>query len=70
MSRKLKAAMRHVKRVDAGKKLHKSRKFKVVMDEYARGTLKSGSGEKVKDQKQALAIAYSESRKAKSKKKG
>lgn len=36
-------------------------KFEAVMGEFARGTLRSGSGEVVTDRKQALAIAYSES---------
>lgn len=34
-------------------------KIKKVMKEWKAGTLKSSSGEVVKDQKQALAIAYS-----------
>lgn len=34
-----------------------------VMHEYKRGTLKSGSGEKVKSSKQAIAIGISEARK-------
>ncbi|QDP65552.1 MAG: hypothetical protein GOVbin152_64 [Prokaryotic dsDNA virus sp.] len=38
-------------------------KIKVVMGEFKRGTLKSGSGEKVTDRKQAQAIALSERRK-------
>ena len=37
-------------------------KMKKVMEEYARGQLKSSSGKKVSDKKQALAIAYSEKR--------
>ena len=40
------------------KKVHK------VMSEYKRGSLKSGSGEKVKSRKQAVAIALSEARSA------
>lgn len=40
------------------------RKFKVVMQEYSAGTLKSSSGKKVTDVKQAVAIAFSEARKA------
>lgn len=39
-------------------------KIKTVMKEYAKGTLHSGSGSKVNNKKQALAIAYSEARKA------
>jgi hypothetical protein len=38
------------------KKVHK------VMKEYKEGTLKSGSGGKVKSRKQAVAIALSEAR--------
>lgn len=37
-----------------------SPKFKKVMEEYGKGELKSSSGEKVTDPKQAKAIAYSE----------
>ena len=40
------------------KKVHK------VMSEYQHGSLKSGSGEKVKSRKQAVAIALSEARSA------
>jgi hypothetical protein len=36
-----------------------------VMSKWGKGTLKSGSGGKVKDQKQAVAIMLSEKRKAK-----
>jgi len=43
-----------------GKKSKKS-KFDKVMKEFAAGTLHSGDGSIVKNQKQALAIAYSES---------
>jgi Family of unknown function (DUF6496) len=43
------------------KKVHK------VMDEYKKGTLKSGSGKKVRSRKQAVAIAMSESRQSKKK---
>ena len=38
------------------------RKFKVVMEEYSAGTLKSSSGKKVTDVKQAVAIAFSVAR--------
>jgi len=40
------------------KKIHK------VMKEYKEGTLKSGSGKKVRSRKQAVAVALSEARKA------
>ena len=44
---------------DTGKsKIHK------VMKEHKSGTLKSGSGKKVKSRKQAVAIALSEARKS------
>jgi len=47
------------------------RKSKVgkVMSEYKHGTLKSGSGKKVKSRKQAVAIAMSESGQSKKRKK-
>ena len=40
------------------------RKVHKVMKEYKEGQLKSGSGGKVKNRKQAVAIALSEARKA------
>jgi hypothetical protein len=39
-------------------------KFNRVMKEFKAGTLKSSSGDKVTDMKQALAIAFSEARHA------
>lgn len=39
-------------------------KIKKVMHEWKRGKLKSSSGQKVKNQKQALAIALSEQARA------
>lgn len=42
------------------KKLHGKEKIGVVMGEFKRGTLRSGSGEHVKSRKQAIAIAMSE----------
>jgi hypothetical protein len=39
-----------------------NKKVKKVMHEYKHGTLKSGSGGKVKNRKQAVAIALSEAR--------
>lgn len=39
-------------------------KIKKVMREHKSGSLRSGSGQKVKSRKQALAIALSEQRKA------
>lgn len=38
-------------------------KVEKTMHEYKRGKLKSGSGEKVKSRKQAIAIGLSEARK-------
>ena len=40
------------------------RKVHKVMKEHKQGTLKSGSGKKVKSRKQAVAIALSEARKS------
>ncbi|MBV8843892.1 MAG: hypothetical protein JO307_13870 [Bryobacterales bacterium] len=40
------------------------RKIHKVMKEHKEGTLKSGSGKKVKSRKQAVAIALSEARKS------
>jgi hypothetical protein len=41
-----------------------SEKVEKVMEERKKGTLKSGSGRKVKSRKQAIAIGLSEARKA------
>jgi hypothetical protein len=41
-----------------------SRKVKKAMHERKRGTLRSGSGKKVKSRKQAIAIALSQARKS------
>ena len=43
-------------------------KVEKVMHEHKRGTLKSGSGKKVKSRKQAIAIAMSESGQSRRKK--
>ena len=48
----------------------KHNKVKKVMGEYKRGTLKSGSGGKVKSRRQAVAIAMSEAGKSKKVPKG
>lgn len=40
------------------------RKISKVMREHKHGTLRSGSGHKVKNRKQAVAIALSEARKS------
>ena len=42
----------------------RKRKILKVMEEHKEGTLKSGSGKKVKSRKQAVAIALSEARKS------
>jgi hypothetical protein len=57
-------AMKHPDKLGAGAKkrenLSSDEKFEVVMREYERGTLYSGSGKKVTSRKQAIAIAHSE----------
>lgn len=68
-------ALKHKNVLGAGaakrRRLSKKNKVTAVMAEYARGTLHSGSGEIVKNRKQAIAIAISEStKKRKRKKKG
>ena len=45
------------------------RKVKKIRHEYKEGTLKGGSGRKVKSHKQAVAIAMSESGQSKRRKK-
>lgn len=45
-------------------------KVKKVMGEYKRGTLKSSSGAPVSSRKQAVAIAMSEAKMKKAKKRG
>ncbi len=50
------------------KGLNKFDKVRAVMGEYKRGKLRSGSGEHVKDEAQAKAIAMSESGQSKGKK--
>ena len=46
------------------KKSQEKVKVEKVMHEYKQGTLKSGSGTKVKSRKQAIAIGLSEAREA------
>jgi len=57
-------AKKHTKKMPKGKK-----KMKKVLKEFSSGELHSGSkkGPVVKDKSQALAIGYSEARKAKKK---
>jgi len=67
-----KKAMKHPDKLGAGaakrKALPNKEKIPVVMKEFARGTLNSGSGHKVTNKKQALAIGYSEAGEKKKKK--
>jgi len=57
-----------ISRAQAGKQTRsapasrKKRKVKKVMSEFKQGKLKSGSGQKVKNRKQAVAIAMSVAR--------
>ncbi len=50
--------------VSGATKKSPGKKFEKVMHEFGQGTLKSSSGEKVTNPKQAQAIAFSEQRKA------
>ncbi len=60
----VKAALNHPDKLGAGakkrKKLHGQDKVHAVMSEYKRGTLHSGSGAKVTNRRQAIAISLSE----------
>jgi hypothetical protein len=62
------AAMSHPDVPGAGakkrKKLHGAKKIDVAMSEFKRGTLRSGSGAKVRKYKQAVKIALSEARRS------
>lgn len=66
-----KEAMKHPDKLGAGaakrKKLPSKEKVGVVMSEFKHGTLHSGSGDKVTNPKQAIAIGLSEARKGKKK---
>lgn len=63
-----KKAMKHADVLGAGAKKRKAlpakEKVGVVMSEFKHGTLHSGSGAKVSNPKQAVAIGLSEARKA------
>jgi hypothetical protein len=65
-------ALKHPNKLGAGAKkrkgLHGQEKVHVVMKEFKRGTLHSGSGDIVKNRKQAIAIALSEARMSRKKK--
>lgn len=67
-----KKAMKHPDKLGAGAEKRKSLPAKdkkaVVMKEFQRGTLHSGSGEKVTNPMQAVAISYSEAGQSKKKK--
>lgn len=67
MNKKQIAAMSHPDKLGAGAKKRNSlsgdEKIPVVMSEFKRGTLHSGSGQKVTNFKQAVAIAMSEAEK-------
>lgn len=70
----IKKAMQHANTLGAGAKARRKHlktfddKVSTVMREFERGTLHSGSGEIVKEDDQALAIALSEARKKTGKK--
>ena len=71
MTPKQKKAMKHSSKLGAGAKARKNLRGKekvgVVMAEFKRGTLHSGSGQVVKNPKQAIAIAMSEAHMSKPK---
>lgn len=64
MTKRQREAMRHPNVLGAGaakrRKLPPGERGEVVMEEFRRGTLHSGSGQIVKDPAQARAIAFSE----------
>lgn len=71
MGKAIRNALKHADKLGAGAKkrrhLSPDNKFKTVMAEFKRGTLHSGSGTIITNPKQAVAIAYSESRRSKKK---
>ena len=69
MKKTIKKAMKHADLLGAGAKKRRQLKnpkdkVETVMHEFGRGTLHSGSGAKVSNRKQAIAIGLSEARKA------
>jgi hypothetical protein len=69
MKEAIKKAMHHPDKLGAGaakrkKLMHPKDKVETVMHEFGLGTLHSGSGAKVSNRKQAIAIGLSEARKA------
>lgn len=68
-----KSAMKHPDKLGAGaakrKGLDKKTKAATVMEEYKRGTLRSGSGKHVTSRPQAIAIMMSETGQSKKRKK-
>lgn len=71
MDSRIKEAMQHPDVLGAGatkrKKLKPFERLHAILSEFKRGTLRSGSGEHVKNPSQAKAIALSESGKNKPK---
>lgn len=67
----IRKAMRHSNKLGAGAKKRRGlggkTKIEVVMKEFKRGTLHSGSGAVVKKRSQAIAIALNEAKKHKKK---
>ena len=71
MKEQIKKALQHPDKLGAGAKkrvsLSPKDKVETVMREFKSRTLHSGSGDKVKNRKQAIAIAMSEAGKSKKK---
>lgn len=70
MDKDVKKAMQHPDILGAGAEKRRELKTRkevmsAVMREFERGTLNSGSGEKVKNRRQALAIALQEAKRLK-----
>ena len=64
MTRKSTRSHSHTKSRASASKSRGRAKVHKVMKEHKEGTLKSGSGKKVKSRKQAVAIALSEARRS------